>query len=88
MLPVYRFDTGDDLDTRVYVSTTTGSVTRHTDRRRQFEANIFTYFHKFGFIPNKNLRDFVLTAVTAGSALAAIAGIGLFVVTRPRRTSK
>jgi hypothetical protein len=32
ILPVHRFDTGDALETRVYVSTTTGSVTRHTDK--------------------------------------------------------
>ena len=34
ILPVHRFDAGDALETRVYVSTTTGSVTRHTDKER------------------------------------------------------
>ncbi|MBK8093598.1 MAG: PepSY domain-containing protein [Verrucomicrobiaceae bacterium] len=84
ILPVYRFDTGDALDTRVYVSTTTGSVTRHTDRQRQLEATIFTNFHKLGFIRDKDTRDFVLTVLTAGTAVVALLGIALFFVTRPR----
>jgi hypothetical protein len=87
VLPVFRFDAGDGLQTRVYVSTTTGSVTRHTDRQRQFEANVFTNFHKLGFIPDKNARDIVLAVLTGGAALAAMAGIVLFFVTRPRRSS-
>jgi hypothetical protein len=85
ILPVYRFDTGDALQTRVYVSTTTGSVTRHTDQQRQFEATIFTNFHKLGFIPNKDLRDLVLTAVTFGTFLVACLGIALFFATRPKK---
>lgn len=84
-LPVYRFGTGDALQTRVYVSTTTGSVTRHTDRQRQFEANVFTNFHKLGFIPNKNVRDTVLAVLTGGVALAALAGVVLFFTNRPRK---
>lgn len=84
VLPVYRFDTGDALQTRVYVSTTTGSVTRHTDRQRQFEAAIFTNFHKLGFIPDKNLRDLVLTVLTSGTFLVACLGVALFVATRPK----
>jgi len=87
VLPVFRFDAGDGLQTRVYVSTTTGSVTRHTDRQRQFEANVFTNFHKLGFIPDKNARDIVRAVLTGGAALAAMAGILLFFVTRPRRSS-
>ncbi|WP_395742006.1 hypothetical protein [Prosthecobacter sp.] len=85
ILPVYRFDAGDALDTRVYVSTTTGSVTRHTDRQRQFEATIFTNVHKLGFIPNKDTRDLVLTVVNIGVFLVACLGIALFVATRPRK---
>lgn len=85
ILPVYRFDAGDELDTRVYVSTTTGSVTRHTDRKRQFEARIFTNFHKLGFIPNKDWRDLVLTVLTTGTFLAACLGIALFIATRPKK---
>ncbi|MBL9130992.1 MAG: hypothetical protein JNG86_07325, partial [Verrucomicrobiaceae bacterium] len=84
-LPVYRFDSPDGLDTRVYVSTTTGSVTRHTDRQRQLEATIFTNFHKLGFIPNKDLRDLVLTVLTFGTFLVALLGIALFFATRPRK---
>lgn len=84
ILPVHRFDTGDALDTRVYVSTTTGSVTRHTDKQRQFEATIFTNFHKLGFIPNKDLRDLVLTVMTFGTFLVACLGIALFFATRPK----
>lgn len=85
VLPVYRFDANDALATRVYVSTTTGSVTRHTDRQRQFEANVFTNFHKLGFIPGKDARDITLAVLTGGCALAAVAGIALFFATRPRR---
>ncbi|MBB5034636.1 PepSY domain-containing protein [Prosthecobacter vanneervenii] len=85
ILPVYRFDAGDALDTRVYVSTTTGSVTRHTDRQRQFEATIFTNFHKLGFIPDKDTRDLVLTLLTAGTFLVACLGVALFFVTRPKK---
>ena len=85
ILPVYRFDTGDALDTRVYVSTTTGSVTRHTDKQRQFEATVFTNFHKLGFIPNKDTRDLVLTVVTFGIFLVAGLGIALFFATRPKK---
>lgn len=85
ILPVYRFDTGDALDTRVYVSTTTGSVTRHTDKQRQFEATIFTNFHKLGFIPDKNTRDLVLTVTTFGTFLVASLGIWLFFATRPKK---
>lgn len=88
ILPVYRFDTGDALDTRVYVSTTTGSVTRHTDRQRQFEATVFTNFHKLGFIPNKDVRDLVLTVLTFGSFLVAVLGIALFFVTRPKKKER
>lgn len=85
ILPVYRFDAGDALETRVYVSTTTGSVTRHTDKQRQFEASIFTNIHKLGFIPGKDTRDLVLTVVTFGTFLVACLGIGLFFMTRPKQ---
>ena len=85
VLPVYRFDSVDGQGTRVYVSTTTGSVTRHTDNRRQFEANIFSNFHKLAFIPDKALRDWVLVGLTSATAIVALAGVALFFVTRPRR---
>lgn len=85
MLPVYRFDLEDALHTRVYVSTVTGSVTRHTDDQRQFEATIFTNFHKFGFIPNKDVRDLVLTTLTFATCVVSLLGIVLFFLTRPKR---
>jgi len=85
ILPVHRFDSGDALDTRVYVSTTTGSVTRHTDKQRQFEATIFTNFHKLGFIPNKDTRDLVLTVLTFGTFIVALLGIALFFATMPKK---
>ena len=85
MLPVYRFDLADGKGTRVYVSTITGSVTRHTDDAKQFEASVFTNFHKLGFIPNKNVRDWTLTALTAAAFLISVLGIVLFFLTRPRR---
>lgn len=82
ILPVYRFDMEDELNTRVYVSTVTGSVTRHTDDPRQFEARIFTNFHKLGFIPNKDLRDLVLTVLTLATCVVALLGVVLFFATR------
>lgn len=85
ILPVFRFDADDEAGTRVYVSTTTGTVTRHTDNEKQFEANVFFLFHKFGFIPNKAVRDAVLVSAMAGITLVAIAGVVLFFITRPRR---
>lgn len=85
ILPVYRFDSPDGKGTRVYVSTTTGSVTRHTDNRRQFEADVFSNFHKLAFIPNKLVRDWVLVVLTAAAALVALAGVALFFVTRPKK---
>jgi len=85
VLPVYRFDRDDSLQTRVYVSTTTGSVTRHTDRQRQFEANAFTNFHKLGFIPSKDWRDLILTITTLGIFLVSLLGVILFFLTRPKK---
>jgi hypothetical protein len=85
VLPVYRFDADDALQTRVYVSTATGSVTRHTDRQRQWEADAFTNFHKLGFIPNKDWRDGILAFMTLGAFFIALLGVVLFVATRPRR---
>jgi len=85
VLPVYRFDLDDALQTRVYVSTTTGSVTRHTDKHRQLEANLFTNFHKLGFIPNKTVRDLVLTLTTGGMFVAALLGVVLFFLTGRRQ---
>lgn len=85
VLPVYRFDTDDPRHTRIYVSTTTGSVTRHTDDGRQFEANVFTNFHKLGFIRNKDVRDLTLTVLTAGIFLTAVLGVILFFATGRRR---
>jgi hypothetical protein len=85
ILPVFRFDVDDGAGTRVYVSTTTGTVTRHTDNEKQFEANVFFLFHKFGFIPNKNTRDTVLVSAMVGISLVALGGVVLFFMTRPRR---
>lgn len=85
ILPVYRFDADDGKGTRVYVSTMTGTVTRHTDDRRQLDANIFSLFHKFAFIRDKNLRNTVLTVATSGIFLTALAGLALY-IRPPRRT--
>jgi len=87
ILPVYRMETGDAAGTRVYVSTMTESVTRFTDHRRQWEANVFSNLHKLSFIPNKALRDGVLVVGTAGIFLLSLAGVVLFFVTRPRARS-
>jgi hypothetical protein len=85
ILPVYRYDAGDEIGNRVYVSKVTGSVTRNTDDGKQFEADIFTLFHKFGFIRNKDLRDWSLTLVTGGTFAVSVLGVVLFFMTRPRR---
>ena len=88
ILPVYRFDADDGKGTRVYVSTATGSVTRHTDNRRQFEANVFSNFHKLSFIPDKTVRDWVLVGLTGAAAVVAIFGVALFFATRPKRSKE
>ncbi len=80
ILPVERFDAEDGLGTRVYVSTMTGTVTRHTDNHRQLQATLFSLFHKFAFIPNKNVRNAVLSLTTGGIFLVACSGLVLFVV--------
>ena len=56
------------------------------DKKRQFEATLFTNFHKFGLIPNKDLRDLVLTVLTSGTFLVACLGIALFFATRPKKS--
>jgi hypothetical protein len=78
ILPVYRFDADDGKGTRVYVSTMTGTVTRHTDNRRQLDSNIFGLFHKFAFIRDKNVRNTLLTLTTTGVFLTALAGVLLY----------
>ncbi len=88
ILPVYRFDADDGKGTRVYVSTTTGSVTRHTDNRRQFEADVFSNLHKLSFIPDKTARDWILVGLTGAAASVAIFGVVLFFATRPRRAKE
>lgn len=87
ILPVYRFDLNDGLGSRVYVSTLTGSVTRHTNDEKQFEANIFSNFHKLAFIRNKNARDWILATLTGAAFVISILGIVLFFLTRPRKSS-
>ncbi|MCG3177131.1 MAG: hypothetical protein MOGMAGMI_02098 [Candidatus Omnitrophica bacterium] len=85
ILPVYRFDAEDGRGTRVYVSTMTGSVTRHTDDAKQWEAWVFSNFHKYQFIKHKDLRDGALITATAGAAAAAIYGLVLLAFTLRRR---
>ena len=84
LLPVHRIDVADGRGTRLYVSTQTGSVARHTDDGRQFEANVFSLFHKYAFIPNKGLRDGLLVMFTSFAFLTSLSGIVLFVTTRRR----
>lgn len=84
ILPVYRFDADDGKGTRVYVSTMSGSVTRHTDDRRQFEADIFTNLHKWTFIRHRAVRDWALMIAMGGVILLAVGGLALFVLTRKR----
>ena len=88
ILPVYRFDSADGKGTRVYASTTTDSVTRQTDNRRQFDADFISDIHRLAFIPDKVVRDWVLVGLTAATPLVAVAGVALFFATRPRRVSR
>ncbi|MDZ4788927.1 MAG: PepSY-associated TM helix domain-containing protein [Blastochloris sp.] len=87
ILPVYRFDVDDGKGTRVYVSTMTGSVTRTTDDWKQFEANVFRNFHKFAFIPDKEVRNWVLTFTTSAIALVALLGVYLFLLSSKNKNS-
>ncbi len=82
MLPVYRFDADDGKGTRLYVSSLTGSVTRHTDDQRQLQSNIFSNFHKLAFIENRQVRDLVLTTMTFGIFIVSLLGLVLFVIAR------
>ncbi|MDE1170686.1 MAG: PepSY domain-containing protein [Verrucomicrobium sp.] len=82
ILPVYRFDADDARHTRVYVSTTTESVTRATDDAKQFEASVFSNFHKLMFLPNKMARDVTLVVLMGGLLAVASLGIALFFLTR------
>ena len=84
VLPVYRFDADDERGTRVYVSTLTGSVTRATDDAKQREATIFTVFHKWMFIKNREVRDWALMTAMAGLIALALSGLVLFWQTRRR----
>ncbi len=84
ILPVHRLEADDGAGTRLYVSTLTGSVTRHTDDWRQLEADVFSNLHKLAFIPDKGVRDAVLATLTGGILVAALAGVGLALRTRRR----
>lgn len=87
LLPVHRIDVDDGRGTRLYVSTLTGSVARHTDDSRQLEANLFSLVHKYSFIPSKSWRDGLLVTFTALAFLTSLAGIFLFALTRSRRST-
>ena len=84
LLPVHRIEADDGRGTRLYVSTLTGSVARHTDDHRQLEANLFSLLHKYQFVPNKAWRDGLLVTVTSLMFLTALGGIVLFIITRSR----
>lgn len=84
LLPVYRFEVDDHYGTRLYVSTMTGSIARATDDRKQFEANVFSLFHKWTFIPWKGVRDWALIVAMASLILLATVGLVLFWTTRRR----
>ena len=83
----FSIDVADGKGTRLYVSTQTGGVARLTNNARQFEANIFSWFHKYSFIPHKGWRDGLLVGFTALAFVASLAGVVLFFVTRRRPSS-
>ena len=82
LLPVYLFISDDALHTRVYVSTLTGSVTRLTDDAKQVEANTFSLLHKWMFIHNRDLRDWLLMLAMSSIIALALSGVVLFWRTR------
>jgi hypothetical protein len=84
LLPVHRVEVDDAEHTRLYVSTLTGSVARLTSDSRQFEANVFSLFHKYAFIHHKGWRDGLLVTFTSLAFLTSLAGIALFFATRRR----
>jgi hypothetical protein len=84
LLPVHRIEVDDGKGTRLYVSTLTGSVARATSDSSQFEANVFSYVHKYSFIRHKGWRDGLLVTFTSLAFLASLAGIALFFATRRR----
>ncbi|MFH1498111.1 MAG: PepSY domain-containing protein [Verrucomicrobiota bacterium] len=86
LLPVHRVDVTDGRGTRLYVSTLTGSVARHTDDRRQFEAGVFSNLHKYAFIPHKGLRDALLVGFTSLAFLTSLGGVALFIATARRKS--
>jgi hypothetical protein len=85
LLPVHRIEADDGRGTRLYVSTATGSVARHTDDRRQLEADLFSLLHKYQFIPFKAWRDAALVTVTSLMFLTALGGLWLHFATRKNR---
>lgn len=88
LLPVHRLAADDGRGTRLYVSTVTGSVARHTDDWRQLEADLFGNLHKLAFIPWKPLRDGVLATLTGGILVLAVLGVALAVRSRRRRAPR
>lgn len=84
LLPVHRFAVDDQHGTRLYVSTLTGSIARATDDRKQFEANVFSLFHKWNFIPWKGVRDWALIIAMSSLIALAVGGVVLFWRTRSR----
>lgn len=88
LLPVHRVEADDGRNTRLYVSTRTGGVARLTNDARQLEANIFSWVHKYSFVPNKGWRDGLLVAFTSLAFLTSLAGLVLFWATRRRLRPK
>lgn len=87
LLPVHRVEADDARGTRLYISTLTGSVARHTDNGRQREADLFSILHKYQFIPVKAWRDGLLVAVTTFMFATSLGGLVLFFLTRKRPSS-
>ena len=87
ILPVYGFEKRDQAGTRAYVSTATGSVTMSTNDAKARESAIFSIFHKWMFIRDKDMRDGLLIAAMSGIMAVSALGILLFFVTRPRKRS-
>ncbi len=86
LLSVYRFDFKEDRHTRVYVSTTTGSVALATNDQRQFVASFFSNFHKLNFIQNKLLKNAVLTILALGALIVCVYGLAMFAMIRSGRS--
>lgn len=86
VLPVHHFE-HPQTKQRVYVSTSTGSVTLYTNPARAFAQKSFSTLHKLSFIHPHWLRDTIQALLLAGLASTSLLGAWMF-AQRLRRARK